>query len=160
VVGRDSWVPLGLDEPTATVPVKITVTGHPAVGRIGTADGEALILNQSLSVAEQQGLRYRGGDRGEVGGGLFTYDVLDGTGSMATGSVQVETRPDGGALYFHASDGSTGDELWRVTAEGQVEQVADIEPGPGGSSPIGFTEFEGPSISARLTAPAAASSGG
>ncbi len=46
-------------------------------------------------------------------------------------------------LYFSADDGATGSELWKVAADGQVVQVADIIPGAGSSFPSEFTEFAG-----------------
>ena len=43
------------------------------------------------------------------------------------------------ALYFQASDGATGKELWKVDADGSVVQAADIAQGIDESYPEGFT---------------------
>jgi ELWxxDGT repeat protein len=45
-------------------------------------------------------------------------------------------------LYFNASDGTHGTELWRTNATG-TQRVADIRPGSEGSSPSNFTAFGG-----------------
>ena len=47
------------------------------------------------------------------------------------------------SLFFTADDGRTGRELWKLTSDGTVEQVADINPGWRGSSITNFTEFNG-----------------
>ena len=59
-------------------------------------------------------------------------------GSSAPGSWAVL----GDSVYFAASDGSPGRELWRSNAAGAF-RVADINPGSGGSSPDGLTVFGG-----------------
>jgi ELWxxDGT repeat protein len=48
-----------------------------------------------------------------------------------------------GRLYFAGTDGSSGVELWSTdgTAWG-TRRLADINPGPGSSSPRGFTPFD------------------
>jgi ELWxxDGT repeat protein len=46
-----------------------------------------------------------------------------------------------GALYFQADDGKSGPELWRVTPGGAPMRVADVVPGPQGSSPHAFVVF-------------------
>ena len=49
-----------------------------------------------------------------------------------------------GALYFTASDGVTGSEVWRHNANGTTERVTDINPGSGSGVGIAsFTEFNG-----------------
>lgn len=47
-----------------------------------------------------------------------------------------------GSLYFQADDGQSGAELWRASA-GTATQVAEIAPGPTGSSPHAFAVFQG-----------------
>src|SRR5262245_19113053 len=46
-------------------------------------------------------------------------------------------------LYFGATDGTTGAELWRVKADGSVNRVADIRSGSGSSLPGNFTALNG-----------------
>ena len=48
----------------------------------------------------------------------------------------------GPGVFFAASDGASGVELWKTdgTDAGTV-RVKDINPGPGNSSPLGFTVF-------------------
>jgi len=45
------------------------------------------------------------------------------------------TRAPGDLLYFSADDGTTGRELYVVSAGGNVTRVADVNPGAGGSNP-------------------------
>jgi ELWxxDGT repeat protein len=74
---------------------------------------------------------------------LWKYD-----GSRVT-NVATFARPDAsvslgtvhqGELYFSADDGSTGRELWKFDGR-QAIQLADINAGPGGSSPNSMLSF-------------------
>ncbi|MEZ5332088.1 MAG: hypothetical protein R2991_08545 [Thermoanaerobaculia bacterium] len=47
-----------------------------------------------------------------------------------------------GRLYFAATDGATGVELWSTGGTEGTTQVADLNPGPGSSSPNGFAVYE------------------
>jgi ELWxxDGT repeat protein len=47
------------------------------------------------------------------------------------------------ALYFTAFTEETGTELYRLDRKGFPTLVADINQGPDGSDPFGFTEFNG-----------------
>jgi ELWxxDGT repeat protein len=47
------------------------------------------------------------------------------------------------ALYFNAGTEETGSELYRLAPDGTPILVADINQGPDGSFPSGFTEFNG-----------------
>lgn len=64
----------------------------------------------------------------------------------AEGSAPHELTPmPDGRMYFSASDGNTGRELW-VSPDGTgptLTQVQDIYPGPVGSNPTFFTSFGG-----------------
>ncbi len=46
-------------------------------------------------------------------------------------------------LFFSASDGTTGRELWKAAADSSIVPVANINPGPDGSGPEELTEFAG-----------------
>ncbi|HNC14882.1 MAG TPA: hypothetical protein PLV77_03185, partial [Solirubrobacterales bacterium] len=48
----------------------------------------------------------------------------------------------GGDLYFTASDGQHGSEIWRLS-DGRTEMVADVNPGKHGSEPGYLTAFQG-----------------
>lgn len=48
-----------------------------------------------------------------------------------------------GELYFSAQNAASGLELWKIRADGSVAQVIDLGPGAGGSTPSGFTPFDG-----------------
>ena len=71
--------------------------------------------------------------------------VADGTGTIAGANV-TNVAITCGALYFAASDGVSGTELWKTngTNAGTV-RVKDISPGGSGSgsSPFGLTVFNG-----------------
>ena len=70
-------------------------------------------------------------------------DINPGAGgALSLGAAGCFTEFNG-ALYFTADDGSTGRELWKIDAAGDVVQIADINTGALGSSPSGFTEFDG-----------------
>src|SRR5437016_3614378 len=49
----------------------------------------------------------------------------------------------GKALYFQATDGSTGADLWKVNAAGSAGRAADIKSGAGSSGPGDLTVFNG-----------------
>ena len=45
------------------------------------------------------------------------------------------------ALYFEATDGNNGHELWKYDGVNTPSMVADIYPGSGSSIPYGFIVF-------------------
>src|SRR5262249_56626654 len=50
----------------------------------------------------------------------------------------------GGTLFFSATDGTNGFELWRSDGTaGGTQLVKDINPGPGSSVPFNLTDFGG-----------------
>jgi ELWxxDGT repeat protein len=61
----------------------------------------------------------------------------DTTGSILVPILQSFDH----ALFLSANDGVHGGELWSLDRQGQLELVADINPGPNSSGPTGFTEF-------------------
>jgi ELWxxDGT repeat protein len=75
----------------------------------------------------------------------FTSDIVTGvpvpfpyTGPESNGLVS------GGFLYFAGNDGVHGRELWRSDGSTTgTSLVADVQPGPGGSWPSGFTALGG-----------------
>jgi len=93
--------------------------------------------------------------------GLLYYAAQDAYGVELwrfNGSVQTrisDLNPDAGdgrpealfvhdgALYFRATDGSSGNELWRYTGSGSPSRVADIFPGSGSANPAGLATYRG-----------------
>jgi ELWxxDGT repeat protein len=80
---------------------------------------------------------------GTAGGTVLVKDINPGSGGsnapFSGSAVNVN-----GTLFFTASDGTTGDELWMSdgTDAGTV-LVKDINPGPGDSAPDGLTNVNG-----------------
>ena len=58
-------------------------------------------------------------------------DIRSGPGDSNPGRFTVFNNE----LYFQATDGASGIELWKVTANGSVVRAADISPGGSGSNP-------------------------
>jgi ELWxxDGT repeat protein len=72
-----------------------------------------------------------------------TFTVIDSIRPGADSSYALDLARGavlGDYLYFHANDGTTGDELWRTNGT-TTELVKDINPGAGGSDAYYFTEF-------------------
>ncbi len=68
-------------------------------------------------------------------GNTSVLDIYEGPQSGL--SEQLRYRKVGNTLYFPATDGINGQELWRYDATtNEVEMLADILPGAGSSSPI------------------------
>ncbi|WP_432472493.1 Ig-like domain-containing protein [Amphritea sp. HPY] len=85
---------LGLSAPTdADIPadtLTITVTGLPTLGTITLADGSAIAVDDTLTAAQLEGLEYDAPDDYDGSDpGDFTYDVFDGTDTVA-GSVDIK----------------------------------------------------------------------
>jgi ELWxxDGT repeat protein len=81
--------------------------------------------------------------RGALGEGPAS--LLNDLGAKSEGAlVRYPESPTaaGTALLFSANDDSTGPELWRLTSSGPA-LVADIAPGPIGSSPSRFFHMRG-----------------
>jgi large repetitive protein len=129
------------------------VTGSQVWRTDGTEAGTFALTNvfgqtdfrpQDLTAAED--VLFFAADAGTSGLELWKSDgTPEGTGMVAdinpafgAGSLVFPRSyaAVGGTLFFSASDGVSGAELWRSdgTAEGTY-QVADVNPGPGGSSP-------------------------
>ncbi|WGF89914.1 Ig-like domain-containing protein [Marinivivus vitaminiproducens] len=68
-----------------------------------------------------------------------TAERIDDNGLTSAYSL----RQQGDHLYFIGENEASGEEIWRVDAAGNAEIVADLTPGPEGSDPGSFTEFDG-----------------
>lgn len=83
----------------------------------------------------------------------FQLWVSDGTadGTVPVAGIDYDTARSapreltavGDTLYFVADDAAAGEELWRVDAGQSARRVADLYPGPTGSSPYNLVEFHG-----------------
>ena len=71
--------------------------------------------------------------------GSATNLNLNPTGASTPGGLTVI----GNTLYFSATDGVNGEEIWAITGAGAPAMIADIEPGAADSDPFGFTLFNG-----------------
>ncbi|NBB83303.1 MAG: hypothetical protein GVY28_07845 [Alphaproteobacteria bacterium] len=83
--------------------------------------------------------RLQPGDNGQDSAMRVT-DIFEGMGSANPEDFTVY----GDALYFSATDGSTGRELWRIDSNDDFTRVNDINPGSDGSDPEGFMVFPPP----------------
>src|SRR5437879_6221725 len=83
---------------------------------------------------------------GTTAGTVLVKDINPGPGSaFATGVYQPKIRADvNGTLFFAASDGTSGVELWKSdgTAAG-TSLVKDINPGSAGSYPTDLVNVKG-----------------
>ena len=80
---------------------------------------------------------------GTPGNTARVKDIWPGSGSSvdASGGTRVVA---GSTLYFAADDGTSGKELWKTDgSELNTVRVADVYPGPTGSSPGGMLELGG-----------------
>lgn len=69
-------------------------------------------------------------------------DLVPGPGLyMAIAETIGEQGVLGDKLYFVFDEGLTGRELWTIDADGQMEQVFDLHPGSGHSSPGPFVYY-------------------
>jgi ELWxxDGT repeat protein len=117
------------------------------------ADLVALFEFLSGEFVAFDGALYFGGapdapDTGDGHSELWKIEVDAATHSAgAPVLVSSTTQPRGftvfaGALYFSATDGVHGEELWKFDGASEPE-VVDINPGEGSSSPAGFNAFDG-----------------
>jgi ELWxxDGT repeat protein len=82
---------------------------------------------------------YPGTPDGTDAGTVRVKDINPGAGSSFS---NVGFAVFNGALYFSATDGTSGFELWKTngTDAGTV-RVKDINPAAGSSNPLGLTPF-------------------
>src|SRR6266511_1197498 len=117
---------------------------HPAYGGIGIVRGHirtgvrarlrlavlALALAAGLALASPAGA-------GATYHAALVKDINPGAGNSYPGNVN-------GAGYFAADDGAHGFELWRSDGtEAGTTMGKDINPGPGDTSPLWFTDVNG-----------------
>ena len=70
---------------------------------------------------------------------LRNWDINPGPGRSGPDDAVVFS----GALYFEATDGTNGNELWKYDGVNAPSMVADINSGAGGSYPSDLTVFNG-----------------
>jgi ELWxxDGT repeat protein len=79
------------------------------------------------------GLELWSSDGGAVGDGTGIFMDINPSGDSSPGDFTVL----GDVLLFSADNGTNGRELWKVE-DGAAEMVKDIQPGSGGSTPVGL----------------------
>lgn len=129
------------DGSTATQVTDLFVNTGTGVPRSLTVLGDRLCFTASTEATGQELWCYDGS-------GLELHDILPGVagsdprpGHRWRGASRPFHVYDG-ALYFSAVTADVGRELWRF--DGATPTLAaDIDPGPGSSSPESFVEFEG-----------------
>ena len=115
-------------------------------------DGSNSSNPEDLTVFD--GILYFSADDGTNGHELWKYDPNDGPGGTTSLVDDIRDGSDSsdpdeltvydGALYFHARDGITGEELWKYDSLTEMtSQVADINLGPNSSYPHDLVVFDG-----------------
>ena len=128
-------------------------------GTTGSAESTGLAyFSDNLPLVEYLGGHYFVASDETLGGNLWTTDLsVSGTLKVGStggifGSAIDELTVYGGRLYFAATGIGTGSELW--TSDGTqagMALVADLRPGPFGSSPRGFEVVNGRLLFAAQT---------
>ena len=81
---------------------------------------------------------------GTEGGTVLVKDIRPGAIDGISNDMPAEYTVYDGALYFVASDGTNGSELWRTDGtEAGTVMVANINPAGESSEPAGLTVFDG-----------------
>ena len=135
----------------STAYVPFTPPNHSYAGGLfktdGTPSGTVLLTesgNRRLTPLGQK-LLFIGGGGFEPGERLWVTDgTVDGTFRLSSVREPSHVTRVGDHVFFSASDPGTGRELWKTdgTAAGTV-LVRDLNPGPGGSSPMLLVERNG-----------------
>ncbi|WP_159287848.1 beta strand repeat-containing protein, partial [Zhongshania aliphaticivorans] len=104
------------DPDTDDAALVITVTGLPTgLGTVTLADGTAVAIGDTLTIAQLENLQFDAG--ANQGQGDFTYDVFDGEiTTSATTTINVgSTEADTGTVYESALSDGTGGGVTTVT---------------------------------------------
>ncbi|TXB68402.1 T9SS type A sorting domain-containing protein [Phaeodactylibacter luteus] len=107
-------------------------------------------IGHITDVVAYEGKIYFSASSEDLGDELHVYNPADDTFEVVAdiNPGAADANPEltmiyDGALYFQASDGGSGVELWRYTEAGGAEQVFDLNPGAADSGPDEMMAYEG-----------------
>ena len=122
------------------------VATSPRLGQSGLSDVQLENVNGTLYFIANDGTHgYElWKTDGTSSGTVLVKDINPGAGSSSLGLLTGSSTNVNGTLYFAATDGTHGDELWKSdgSSSGTV-LVADAQPGLGGTYPQYLTNVNG-----------------
>jgi len=152
----NNWPQIWKTDGTAGNTVKVTSFAK------GVQQPVNSLLNRGPYLEQLNGFVFFSADDGVIGAELWKTDGtttslvknIDPTDNASSlGSVPDQFRRMGNLIFFSAGDPGSGNELWRTDGTtGGTTMVADLVPGPSGSSPGNFIELNGVLICTATTA--------
>ncbi|WP_448205884.1 Ig-like domain-containing protein, partial [Azospirillum sp. sgz302134] len=127
------WMGIGYPSDADGDELTVKVTGVPTAGTVQLSD-RVLAVDDLLTTSELGALTFKVGEKTGRAAGRFTYDVQDGHGGQATGSVAITVDIPLPTLDIAATDavrsegtGAATTFTFRVTRSGDVSDESSVD---------------------------------